>query len=151
MSDLVTAEQWGAKKKVCDLKLPSGATITVKENRLYALSLANILPLNLLEGTLKNQNGDTRELGIKEKTDMMKGIKQLVPLIQQIVVEPKIVLDQEPGKGEISFVDIPDDDIGAIIRYVMGSSEGIQLKSFRNVRSGTHSRQDGTKVSSKAV
>ena len=143
------AKQWASKKGVKDLTLPSGTVIKVKENRLFALTMANILPLPLLEKAVGGEMPDKNSSS--DLQQMVAGVKKLVPLIQAIVVEPKIVMELSPGQvladDEILFTDIPDDDVSAIIRYVMGASEVASVESFRDGSPGDSLGQVGAEVS----
>lgn len=144
-----TAEYWRSKKRIKQLSLPSGAVIKVRENRLYTLMLANVLPLQLLDKQLKRKEGE--EAPPADLAEMIAGLKRLNPLIQQIVVEPKIIMEGEPGAGEILFVEIPDEDLQAIIRYIMGAEVAQELEPFRGepVRAGD--RHDGPAVRHEAL
>lgn len=135
--DVISAADWKAKKATFLLSLPSGAEIEVKERRALGLVLAGTLPLDLV-ATVMKKGPDAAEDKVSEngdsKVSSLETLKKIVPMIQEVVVSPRLILSGTPAPEEMLFSDIPDEDLTVLISYLMGKEVSERLKPFRNVR-----------------
>lgn len=125
---MITAKEWGGKRKTEVITLPSGAEVEVKKSKLRPLLLANILPYELLSKVLKGKQDEMTE---QDRVDMISASFKLFELITQTVVSPKICIEGIPKEDEISIMDIPDEDIDYLRGYIMGTKEAHDVEPFR--------------------
>lgn len=108
-----TAKEWASKVPTKKLTLPSGMTVEVKQSKFRALTLMN-LPTDSLKLISKGV-----EETLEGVVNAIPVIRQLLGIVKTAVASPKIVDGPAGNEDEIALLDIPDQDIEALIKYVV--------------------------------
>ena len=167
MEEVMTADQWRALSGTKPLKLPSKMVLTVRDNRLYFMTMFTTLRNEILEKVAKESEstGDKKDITSEEKhkanmvvVDEMRD--KVLPAMKRIVVSPPIIIDpkEEVPPGAIFVGDMPLKDFSFLHSYVIGLSrddeekkEGAgegdrSLAPFRDEQSGVDAGQNGAEV-----
>lgn len=103
-------------EKVYEVKLPSGVMVKMKRPRFSSLIAEGLLPQGLLSAAVKvAEGGIPKNMNPKEYGDVQKVMEVYV---KNAVIDPKITLENEPGKMPVSK--IPDMDFYYITTFAMG-------------------------------
>jgi hypothetical protein len=131
---VMTAADWMTRRKIRHETLPSGMVVDIVDSKLHAMTVLEILPMTLLARIL--ETGDQKTMTPAEQAEMLNGMKKMMGMVRSIVVNPRISLEPEAPEGEISILNVPDEDIQFLMAFVLRKKEAEELAPFRSGANG---------------
>lgn len=119
------------------VELPSGNVPLLRKPQLLAMMKLGQIPNPLLELAVAAVNGGA-------STDFAKTAEFIDFLVSAAFVEPRVVLEGEPGEGELSIGEITDQDKTFVVNWTQRETRAVE--PFRSERPSTPGSSDGGDV-----
>lgn len=135
--EVTSSRSWLRVPPPAMVEFPSGNVALLRKPQLLGMMKRGEIPNPLLDAALDHVGG-------KPSTDYAKTAEFVDFLVSVTFVSPSVILEGDPGEGELHVDEISDDDKKFAVSWAQqGARAAAQFRGVRNERAGDPGSGDG--------